>query len=494
MQAICLPDKPLTTGGAPMDEPAHGDVHGGREVAATRGHACSVQNGLPLTLASAGAPPSRPADVGVWAALGAVLVVSTLYSFSGQGLIWGLVWACSAVFAYGAFVHLAERRRCDELRGGWRALGEGVVGLAWGAFMSVADPLMTAAVVPGAVLQVAHVSGLMATATFVYALCEELIWRGLLLRFLEPRIGSGLALAATAIGFAVWHLTSSPYYLIDLAAAGALFGAAYLCTRRLWMSIGLHTGWNLAVDALATRDGMTTLLSFGAVLLLHVFATTVLLVVAQRRGRLVGSRWRWRRPRASIAAAPAPGVPAPEVPLGAASTPRGALEARVSAVSSIRVDLTRPKADTDCGRGPHVSPAVSPSPQRAKTRPILIACGIGCSVLAFAALAGVVLVTAVAVLGGPGFFAFAVGSDLSEQREAIQGVDIDTETKRRILGDLEDVRRSLSEGNEFGLFEWIEIDESIRGVLADGRIDPGELDSLEGEIALMKSIQGVPAD
>ena len=139
---------------------------------------------------------------------------------------------------------------------------------------------MTAAVVPGAVLQVAHVSGLMATATFVYALCEELIWRGLLLRFLEPRIGSGLALAATAIGFAVWHLTSSPYYLIDLAAAGALFGAAYLCTRRLWMSIGLHTGWNLAVDALATRDGMTTLLSFGAVLLLHVFATTVLLVVA----------------------------------------------------------------------------------------------------------------------------------------------------------------------------------------------------------------------
>ena len=166
----------------------------------------------------------------------------------------------------------------------------------------------------------------------------------------------------------------------------------------------------------------------------------------------------------------------------------------MSAVSSIRVDLTRPKADTDCGRGPHVSPAVSPSPQRAKTRPILIACGIGCSVLAFAALAGVVLVTAVAVLGGPGFFAFAVNSDLSEQREAIQGVDIDTETKRRILGDLEDVRRSLSEGNEFGLFEWIEIDESIRGVLADGRIDPGELDSLEGEIALMKSIQGVPAD
>ena len=59
-------------------------------------------------------------------------------------------------------------------------------------------------------------------------------------------------------------------------------------------------------------------------------------------------------------------------------------------------------------------------------------------------------------------------------------MDIDAETKRRILGDLEDVRRSLSEGNEFGLFEWVEIDESIRGVLADGRIDPAEVDSLEG--------------
>ena len=494
VQAICLPDQPVRTGGAPMDDPAYGDVHGRREVAAGRGCAYSVQNGLPLTLGSAGAPRSPPADVGLWAALGAVLVVSTLYSFPGRGLIWGLVWACSAVAAYGAFVHLAERRRCDELRGGWRALGEGAVGLAWGAFMSVADPLMTAAVVPGAVLQVAHVSLLMATATFVYALCEELIWRGLLLRFLEPRIGSGLALAATAIGFAAWHLTSSPYYLIDLAAAGALFGAAYLCTRRLWMSIGLHTGWNLAVDALATRDGMTTLLSFAAVLLLHVLATTALLIVAHRRGRLVGPSWRWRRPRASIAAALPPGVPVPEVPLGAASTPRGELEARVPAVPGIRVDLTRPKADAGCGRGPLASPAVGPSSQKAKTRPILIACGIGCSVLAFAALVGVVLVTAVAVLGGPGFFAFAVGSDLSEQREAIRGVDIDAETKRRILGDLEDVRRSLGEGNEFGLFEWIEIDESIRGVLADGRIEPDELDSVEGEIARMKSIQGVPAD
>ena len=122
-----------------MDEPGHGEVRGGYEVATTREHACSVQSGLPLTLGFAGAPVSRPADVGLWAALGAVLVVSTLYSFSGQGLVWGLVWACSAVFAYGAFVHLAERRRCDELRGGRRALGEGVVGLAWGAFMSVAN-------------------------------------------------------------------------------------------------------------------------------------------------------------------------------------------------------------------------------------------------------------------------------------------------------------------------------------------------------------------
>ena len=321
------------------------------------------------------------------------------------------------------------------------------------------------------------------------ALCEELIWRGLLLRFLEPRIGSGLALAATAIGFAVWHLTSSPYYLIDLAAAGALFGAAYLCTRRLWMSIGLHTGWNLAVDGAATQDGMTTLLSSprSCTSSPQQCSSSSRTGAAGWSGRTGGGgvhapRSRSRRRR---------GVPAPEVPLGATSISRWALEARASAVPSISIDLAHPKGDTGCGGSPLVSGVVGPSP-RVKTRPILIACGIGCSVLAFAALAGVVLVTAVAVLGGPGFFAFAVGSDLSEQRDAIQGVDIDAETKRRIVGDLEDVRRSLVEGNEFGLFEWIEIDESIRGVLADGRIDPGELDSLEGEIARMKSIQGVP--
>ncbi len=116
---------------------------------------------------------------------------------------------------------------------------------------------------------------------------------------------------------------------------------------------------------------------------------------------------------------------------------------------------------------------------------------IGCGIAAFLAIA---IFAVVAYFGATAFFAFGVGTDLSDYRDAVRGMDIDAVTRDRLLDDFESVRLSLDEGNNFGFFQWLEIDDSIQGILADGKIDADEHDSLQAEIARMKKIQGIVDD
>jgi len=68
-------------------------------------------------------------------------------------------------------------------------------------------------------------------------------------------------------------------------------------------------------------------------------------------------------------------------------------------------------------------------------------------------------------------------------------MDIEVQTKAQILGDLQQIRHSLDEKNYFGFFEWIEIDDSAQGIIADGKIDGGEYKALQADIERMKRIQ-----
>jgi membrane protease YdiL (CAAX protease family) len=267
----------------------------------SRLRAWPAQTGLPVTLGTDADREVRVGDAGLWAAFGCAFLLGMLDSFAG----WRALWLCTVTLAYWAFVHFAERRRCDELRGGLGALGQGAAGLAWGVVLALIPPAAVA-LGSGPGLEAVSLPVRMVAVYFLLALSEELLWRGLLLRYLEPRIGSGMALVATAIGFAAWHLTWNPVYLLHLAAAGAMFGAAYLCTRRLWLSVGLHAGWNLTLAVLWTGDTGFTLPSYATVLVLQVLAMAVLLVVAHRRCRLVPAPWVTRRRTAEVEAAASP--------------------------------------------------------------------------------------------------------------------------------------------------------------------------------------------
>jgi len=166
---------------------------------------------------------------------------------------------------------------------------------------------------------------LLAAAIFP-AISEELVFRGILFRWIEDFGGSWLALLLTSAFFGAVHLNnpnSSPIAAIGIAfEAGVMLGAAYMLTRSLWLPMGIHAAWNLTqgelydipvsgtkvhglVDAQLTGPPLLTGNGFGleASLIAIVVATLFglwLLWLAIRKGELIQPWWVRRRLSAAV--------------------------------------------------------------------------------------------------------------------------------------------------------------------------------------------------
>ena len=77
---------------------------------------------------------------------------------------------------------------------------------------------------------------------------EELLFRGILFRWIEEFGGSWAALLVTSVLFGLIHITNPNATWFSSFAiaveAGLLLGGAYMLTRSLWMPMGLHAAWN----------------------------------------------------------------------------------------------------------------------------------------------------------------------------------------------------------------------------------------------------------
>jgi membrane protease YdiL (CAAX protease family) len=164
------------------------------------------------------------------------------------------------------------------------------------------------------------VPALIASAIFP-AVSEELLFRGILFRWLEEWGGSWMALLLTSAFFGASHLMNphaSPIAAVGIAfEAGVMLGAAYMLTRSLWLPMGIHAAWNFAqgeiwdipvsgtpvhgvVVAKLSGNPLLTGNGFGleASLITIVVATAFglwLLWLAIKRGELVQPRWVRRR-------------------------------------------------------------------------------------------------------------------------------------------------------------------------------------------------------
>ena len=161
-----------------------------------------------------------------------------------------IVAVALAVLAYKLVIaHLGEVHR-DELRlkGSLRETG---IGAALGA------GLFTAVVAAAAVLDVYNIKGegslrqlpnILLAATIVPAVMEEMLFRGILFRWVEEFAGSWAALFLTSALFGIAHIynpNATWFSSFAIAVeAGVLLGGAYMLTRSLWMPIGLHAAWN----------------------------------------------------------------------------------------------------------------------------------------------------------------------------------------------------------------------------------------------------------
>lgn len=165
--------------------------------------------------------------------------------------------AASAVLAFWVMTRFVDKRPWVTAGFNLSALPAGLLGgFALGAVMltlgvGVLDLLgmyRVTAVVP---------SVLLLTPLLLYfgvALSEETLFRGYIFQTLEGRWGSGIALGVTSLLFGLAHLANrvpgetvlrhfaGP--LLICLEAGLPMGAAYLLTRKLWLSIGIHWAWD----------------------------------------------------------------------------------------------------------------------------------------------------------------------------------------------------------------------------------------------------------
>jgi len=86
------------------------------------------------------------------------------------------------------------------------------------------------------------------TMAFTAAIFEEILFRGIIFRITEEKLGSYWALLISAIIFGAMHL-ANPHstFLAALGLAiqaGLLLGAAYIFSKNLWFPIAIHFAWN----------------------------------------------------------------------------------------------------------------------------------------------------------------------------------------------------------------------------------------------------------
>lgn len=228
--------------------------------------------------------------------------------------------ASAAIAFYAGWTRFIERRPLSEL-------SLSGAGREWGTGMLIGAGLYTACILVLMALGMYRIDGLNPWTFVIPAIAMalssgfivELFFRGILFRSVEDMAGSWISLAVSALVFGFVHLanpagtiTGAIYISIE---AGILLAAAFMLTRRLWLSIGFHMAWNYTQSAIfsgivsgsISEPGLIrsnirgpevlTGGSFGleSSVLAFAFCTMtglVLLFMAVKRGRIVPPSWK----------------------------------------------------------------------------------------------------------------------------------------------------------------------------------------------------------
>jgi uncharacterized protein len=225
-----------------------------------------------------------------------------------------------AMAIYFGFARWIERREVSELSlpGMAKEMGIGIL---------VGAGLYTGCMLILMVMGIYRMDGLNPASFLIPAIAsalssgflEELLFRGALFRIVEEWLGSWISIIISSAVFGLVHLANPDATLIGAifisVEAGVLLAAAYMVTRRLWMSIGFHVSWNYTQSAvfggivsggiaepglikpILEGPDLLTGGQFGleASLTAFLLCTTtgvILLVMAVRKGNIVQPFWK----------------------------------------------------------------------------------------------------------------------------------------------------------------------------------------------------------
>lgn len=196
----------------------------------------------------------------------------------GISLLWitgsPFVTSAMAVFAAAAVanaitVRIYERGQLSALGLGWKNTSsrEFMLGMGSGAGAAFLVLLLPAAVgaahfekVPGSEHVVASLAFVSVVLLFG-AFGEEMLFHGYAFQLLIRRVGGFATVLPAAVLFGFAHMDNPNRNLLGIVNTmlwGVLFGYAYLRTGALWLPIGLHFGWNVALPLLgANLSGFT---------------------------------------------------------------------------------------------------------------------------------------------------------------------------------------------------------------------------------------------
>lgn len=235
-------------------------------------------------------------------------------------LVGGLLGTLTILGGYVAYVHWIEARSVTELSRRYAprelfigsvlgatlfTIAVGIVWLVGGYEITGMNPWLI--LVPAI------------TGALFWATLEELVYRGVLLRIIEGKLGTWIALGVSSLAFAGFHVVATPNVTLwtgfSVFVAGLWLGGAYLYTRRLWFPIALHAAWNFTQGAIfgiavsgdeagqglfvGTTSGPTWLSGGaygleGSVIVVGIIflASIVILREARKQGRFLSVSWR----------------------------------------------------------------------------------------------------------------------------------------------------------------------------------------------------------
>jgi uncharacterized protein len=250
---------------------------------------------------------------------------SNLFMSENKGVTLPATIAAVAMIAlamaiYFGFARWIERREVSELSlpGMAKEMGIGIL---------VGAGLYTGCMLILMVMGIYRMDGLNPASFLIPAIAsalssgflEELLFRGALFRIVEEWLGSWISIIISSAVFGLVHLANPDATLIGAifisVEAGVLLAAAYMVTRRLWMSIGFHVSWNYTQSAvfggivsggiaepglikpILEGPDLLTGGQFGleASLTAFLLCTTtgvILLVMAVRKGNIVQPFWK----------------------------------------------------------------------------------------------------------------------------------------------------------------------------------------------------------